>query len=165
MNGTAITASANLIGAGAGWSVTHTADLSGDAKADILFKHTDGRVYDVRDEWPLGGRGPRAPRGGPRAASVSHTADLNGDGSADLIFRNADGRAHVWLMNGVDIIGSASLLPAASGWTVVNTGDFNGDGKDDLVFMNADGRVYVCLMNGTTLSAARASSPPAAAGP
>ena len=120
-DGTATTSSANLIGAGAGWSVTHTADLSGDGKADILFKHTDGRVY-VYTMNGVAVTGGKELLGAGLGWSVSHTADLNGDGKADLILRHADGRAHVWLMDGTTIIGGGSLLPAASGWDVVATG-------------------------------------------
>jgi FG-GAP-like repeat len=42
MNGTTMTGSAGLIGAGSGWSVKRTADLNGDGKADIVWQHTDG---------------------------------------------------------------------------------------------------------------------------
>jgi outer membrane protein assembly factor BamB len=152
MNGTAVTATANLIGAGAGWSVTHAADLSGDAKADILLRHTDGRVY----LYVMNGLTVTLGRellGAGLGWSVSHTADLNGDGKADLLLRHTDGRAHIWLMDGPSVIGSASLLPAGSGWNAVATGDVNGDGRDDIVFMHDDGRAYLYVMNGTTVTA------------
>jgi hypothetical protein len=152
MNGTAIGATANLIGAGAGWSVTHLADLDGDGKTDILFRHTDGRAYAYRmNGLTVVGGGELL--GAGIGWRITHAADLNGDGKADLLLRHDDGRAHIWLMNGTALIGSATLLPAASGWTVVHTGDLNGDGKDDIVFMNADGRGYIYLMDGTTVTA------------
>jgi hypothetical protein len=150
-NGLATTGSANLIGAGGGWSVTHTADLSGDGKSDIVFKHADGRVYvyTMNGVTVTGGKELLGPGLG---WSVSHIADLNGDGKADLILRHVDGRAHVWLMDGTAIIGGGSLLPAATGWTAVATGDMNGDGRADIAFMHADGRGYVYLMNGATIT-------------
>jgi hypothetical protein len=150
MDGTATLATANLIGAGAGWSVTHLADVDGDRKADIFFKHTDGRVYVYRMDGLTVIAGKELFSAG-LGWSISHTADLNGDGKADLILRHNDGRAHIWLMDGTAIIGSATLLPASSGWTVVATGDLNGDGKADIVFAHTDGRGYVYLMNGTTI--------------
>jgi hypothetical protein len=152
MNGTAMTASANLIGAGSGWSVTHVADLDGDAKADILFRHNDGRVYAYRMNG-LAVAGGKELLGAGLGWSVSHVADFDGDGKADLLLRHADGRAHIWLMDGMAIVGGAQLLPAASGWNVVATGDINGDGKADIVFMHDDGRGYLYLMNGATVSA------------
>jgi mono/diheme cytochrome c family protein len=150
MNGTAVTSSANLIGAGAGWSVTHLADLNADGKAEIFFKHTDGRVY----VYVMNGLAVTAGKellGAGLGWSISHTADLNLDRKADLILRNADGRHHLWLMDGTAIIGSVSLLPAGSGWNVAGTGDLNGDGKADIVFMHDDGRGYIYLMDGTTI--------------
>jgi hypothetical protein len=148
MNGGSIMTTANLIGAGSGWSVTHLADLDGDRKADIFFKHTDGRVY-VYQMNGVTVTGGKELLGAGLGWSISHTADLDGDGKADLILKNADGRAHIWLMNGTLIAGSATLLPAGSPWSVVGTGDLNGDGKDDIVFKNTDGRGYIYLMNGT----------------
>jgi hypothetical protein len=151
MDGATALATANLIGAGAGWQVTHVADLDGDRKADIFFKHTDGRIYVYRMDGLTVIAGKEL-FGAGLGWSISHTADLNGDGKADLILRHADGRAHIWLMDGTAIIGSATLLPASSGWTVVGTGDLNGDGKADLVFTHTDGRGYIYLMNGTVIT-------------
>jgi len=34
-----------VLGANTGYSITHTPDLNGDGKADLLWKHTDGTVY------------------------------------------------------------------------------------------------------------------------
>jgi uncharacterized delta-60 repeat protein len=150
MNGTATTATTNLIGAGAGWRVIQVADLDADGKADIFFQHTDGRiyVYQMNGTTVIGGK-ELFPAG--LGWTISHTTDLNNDGKADLLLRHTDGRAHMWLMSGTTIIGSATLLPAGSGWNIVGTGDLNGDGFNDLVFMNDDGRGYVYLMNGTTI--------------
>jgi hypothetical protein len=150
MNGTSTAATANLIGAGTGWSVTHLADLDGDRKADILFQHTDGRVYAYRMDG-LTVAGGRELLGAGLGWSVSHTADLNGDGKTDLVLRHTDGRAHLWLMDGTTVIGGGSLLPAGSGWNAVATGDVNGDGKADIVFAHDDGRGYLYLMNGATV--------------
>jgi hypothetical protein len=149
MNGVTPKATAQLISAGAGWSVTHVADTDGARKSEIFFKHVDGRVhmYQMNGVTVTGGK---ELLGAGLGWSISHTADLNGDGKADLILRNVDGRAHIYLMDGINIIGSASLLQAGTGWNVVGTGDLNGDGKADIVFINDDGRGYIYLMNGTT---------------
>jgi hypothetical protein len=151
-NALSTTGSANLIGAGAGWTVTHTADLNGDRKADIFFKHTDGRVY-VYTMNGLTVTGGKELLGAGLGWSIDRTADMNGDGKADLLLRNADGRSHLWLMDGTAIIGSVQLLGPATGWRVVATGDLNGDGMDDIVFIHADGRGYIYIMNGTTITA------------
>lgn len=44
MNGTALTSGAGLLEANSGWTVTHTGDYNGDGKADIVYRHNDGRI-------------------------------------------------------------------------------------------------------------------------
>lgn len=117
MNGLTIPAANLMVGAGTGWSVTHTGDLNGDGKDDILFKNTDGSVYG----WTMNGLvittggymiGPA------QGWSVSHVRDLDGDGKADILLCYTDGLVYGWLMNGLAINSGAVLLNAGSGWSV-----------------------------------------------
>ena len=71
-------------------SITHTADLNGDGKADILWKHTDGTV----NAWLMNGlsvSGTSLVLGANTGYSITHTPDLNGDGKADLLWKGTDG--------------------------------------------------------------------------
>jgi len=65
---------------------------------------------------------------------VAKPRDFNGDGRSDLVLLNNDGSVSVWLMDGVDIIGNASVMGSAgAAGSSVFTGDFDGDGKVDLL--------------------------------
>jgi hypothetical protein len=83
-------------------------------------------------------------------------ADFNGDGRADLVFSKADNSLAIWLMNGTQVLGSATVLGPASGTTVTKVGDFDGDGKTDLVRQFSDGSIVVYFLDGAALAAAPA---------
>jgi hypothetical protein len=74
--------------------------------------------------------------------------DFNGDGRNDILWQNTDGSVAIWLMNGLNAIGGASLLGPNTGWSVQQIGDFNGDGKSDILWLNADGSSAIWLMDG-----------------
>ena len=84
-------------------------------------------------------------------AAPAATSDLNGDGKSDLLWTNATtGETAAWLMNGLGISSSASLLVDPN-WRVSATPDLNGDGKADLLWYNAaTGQTAAWLMSGTT---------------
>ena len=122
MNGLSVTGAAFLLNAGSGWSVapqwsvTHTTDLDGDGKADILFQHTDGRVFI----YLMNGLSITAGAellGAGSGWSVGQIADLNGDGKADLLLKHTDGRLYMYLMNGLTVTVGTNLLGAGSGWS------------------------------------------------
>jgi hypothetical protein len=154
MNGTTVSSNTPILGGGGGWTVTHTADLNGDGKADLLWRNTNGSVV----AWLMDGNtltsattliGAQA---NPNTAwSIIHTGDLNGDGKDDIIWRNADGSIAVWLMNGTSLQSGSGILGANSVWTISHVGDFNGDGKSDILWRHTDGSVAIWLMDGTTV--------------
>ena len=96
-------------------------------------------------------------------AAPGHTGDFDGTGDADLLWQNADGRAAIWLMNGLTTTSSAEILPAGTGFHVVQAADLDGDGKTDLVWAHPDGRVVVWIMDGFS-HGAKATLVPAASG-
>jgi glucose/arabinose dehydrogenase len=153
MNGTSISAAANILTTDPTWSVSHIADFNGDGKADILWRNTDGRVtvWLMNGNTILGAVGLLGPDANWR---VSHVGDFNGDGKADLLWRNTNGAVTLWLMNGTAITSTAGLIGPDANWSVSHTGDFNGDGKADLLWRNTNGAVTLWLMSGTTTTSA-----------
>ena len=138
--------------AGLGWTMSHTADLNGDGKADLVLRHTrrtrahlaDGRHHHHRQ---------REPAAGGVGLDAHPTGDLNGDGKADLVFTHTDGRGYIYIMDGTIVTAGAGFLSAGSGWTVSHLADLDGDGKADMIFRHADGRAHLFLMNGTSFGA------------
>jgi VCBS repeat protein len=149
MNGTAIAASGEIIGAATGWSVARFGDFNGDGKTDLAWQHPDGRaaIYVMNGTAPASTA--QILNAGPW--TITHSPDLNGDGKSDLLFRNVDGSIAAWLMNGTAMAAGATLMGPATGWRVANTADFDGDGKDDLLWTHPDGRAAIWLMNGTAV--------------
>ena len=146
MNGLTYSSFATLL-TDPSWSITHTGDLSGDGKTDLVWRHANGTTL----AWLMNGTTYTsfATLLTDPNWSVTRVADFNGDGKADLLWHNGTtGQTAIWLMNGLTPTSSAVILTHAS-WTVVNVGDFNGDGKADLVWRNAaTGEVAIWLMNG-----------------
>jgi FG-GAP-like repeat len=152
MNGYTATGSATFMAPGSGWTATHIADFNGDGKADILWRHTDGRVA----AWLMNGlvsTGGAIFMSAGSGWTVTHTADLNGDGKADILWRHTDGRVAVWIMDGLGATSGAILLAAPNAWSITHVADLNGDGKADILLRNTDGTVATWLMNGTTITA------------
>jgi hypothetical protein len=69
-------------------------------------------------------------------------------GKADIIWHDAAGDTALWLMNGTQIVQSASFGTVPPVWSIVGTGDFNGDGKFDLLWRDSSGNTAIWLLNG-----------------
>jgi hypothetical protein len=84
---------------------------------------------------------------------VAGVGDFNGDGDADILWRNAaTGEVDMWLMNGVTVASTATLLTDPN-WSVAGVGDYTGDGRDDILWHNAGtGATVAWLMNGSTVA-------------
>jgi hypothetical protein len=86
---------------------------------------------------------------------VVGVGDFNADGKPDLAWQHSvDGALAVWLMNGMTVTESVSVVPDRTTdllWKVVGVGDFNADGKSDLLWRHmGQGDVAVWFMNGVT---------------
>ena len=157
MNGQTVSSSSAIVGAGAvpsTYTVLAVADVSGDKKADIIFKNTTNNTVVV---WLMNGAtktsGGTLP--GLSIAGVSYVGagDINGDGRYDLIWRNTStGVVAGTLMNGLTPIATQNVGNAsgvASNWACQAVGDLDGDGRADLVWRNlSTGDVNGWLLNG-----------------
>uniref|UniRef100_UPI0025ED4454 FG-GAP repeat domain-containing protein n=1 Tax=Rhodoblastus sp. TaxID=1962975 RepID=UPI0025ED4454 len=118
--------------------VAGVGDFNGDGMADVLWRNTNGALYD----WTMNGSRivssqPITYQGAAvildASWSVAGVADFNGDGMADVLWRNTNGALYDWTMNGSQIgssqpityQGAAVILDAS--WSVAGVADFNGD--------------------------------------
>jgi hypothetical protein len=169
MNGSQITSSQVVTLGGSpttpdsSWNIAGIGDFSGDGKADILWRNTDGSLID----WTMNGSQVTASQqvtlGGSAASpdaswSIAGIGDFDGDGKADLLWRNADGSLVEWAMDGSQITSSqtvtlqgTAVMPDA-GWSVDGIGDFNGDGKSDILWRNTNGSLIDWTMNGPQIA-------------
>jgi hypothetical protein len=139
--------------ADAGWKIVAVADLDGDGRADILWRHAiSGEIY----LYPMNGTLIKASEGFLRTVAdttweVKGAGDLDGDGKADLVWRNgASGQNYVYLMNGPAIVNEGYLRTVPDlNWQIAAVGDYDGDGKSDILWRNAStGENYLHPMDG-----------------
>ncbi len=141
----------------AAWRIVGTADIDGDQRSDVLWRHPQSGALDV---WFMNGIAqtgptqPLSPAGEPDTNwGVVGTGDFDQNGSPDLFWRNsATGALRLWLMSGTTRLGETATTPAALtdlGWVVVGVGDFSGDGRPDVLWRHLlSGKNVVWVMNG-----------------
>jgi hypothetical protein len=150
--GKTITVSSTCTGA---LAATH--DFNGDAKSDILWRHSGGDVAmwfmngtslvsgpnigNVNTGWQIAGT----------TNLVRSTGDFNGDGKADILWRHSGGDVAIWLMDGPTLISGPDIANVDTSWQIVGSGDFDGDGKSDILWRHSGGDVAIWFMNGTSL--------------
>ena len=117
------------------WVITHSGDLNGDGKTDLVWRRQSGQTA----VWLQDGLSSNSPATLPTNLnwSVQDVGDLDGDGKTDLLWRNyATGQTAAWLMNGATQKAS-TVLSSDPDWVLRQVGDFDGDGKADLVWFNS----------------------------
>ncbi len=131
-------------GSGLGsWTMKTIADVNGDGIDDLIFQHTNTKVY----YWILDNAGAISSAGyvwgGTPGASwdMQGSGDFNGDGTDDLLWRNTGtSQLLIWtLSNGV--LSTYPTLHSGSGlsvWNVKWIADLNNDGTDDLLWQKND---------------------------
>ncbi|MCB4821097.1 FG-GAP repeat domain-containing protein [Roseicella aerolata] len=136
---------------GPDWKVVGTGDFNGDYKADILFRHEDGRVV----AWQMDGSriAAHAEIGTlAEGASVVGTGDFDNNNRDEILVQQADGSLAMWSMNGVTVTGVTDIANPGPGRKVVDTGDYDGNGKTDILLQHTDGSVEVWLMDGARVA-------------
>lgn len=159
LNGSSLTGGGFVFGGNViptDFQIEGSGDFSGDGRADIMWRATDGRVaVSTLNGTSITGGGFVA--GGvqiPLDWSMTGVADFNGDGKADMLWHGQDGRAAIWTMDGSTLVSAVALNGGAAiptDWQIAGVGDFSGDGKGDILWRNADGRIAEWSMNGATI--------------
>lgn len=113
----------------ASYSIAAISDFSGDGKADVLWRNTQGSLI----EWLMNGsvitQSSYVTAGGTPVNpdpswSFIGAGDFNGDARADILWRNDNGSIAEWFMKGSAIVGTATpssggaAVTPDAGWTV-----------------------------------------------
>lgn len=134
-------------------------DMNQDGRPDLIWQHiTQGYVA----AWTMAGdrmissiltNPGRVPDTNWR---IVGSGDFNGDTKPDLVWQHITDRwLAVWLMDGANVLDSASITPAKvsdTNWQIATIADLDGDGKSDIVWQEkTEGWVGAWLMNGVNL--------------
>jgi hypothetical protein len=90
---------------------------------------------------------------GTCGTSLADSHDYNADGKSDILWRDTAGDIAIWLMNGLNLIGSAVPGSVGTNWQIVGQRDFNGDGYTDLLWRDNLGNTAIWLMSSTQILA------------
>ena len=142
---------------GNGWSIFDTVlspgDFTGDGKADLIARRTDGRLYLYAGNGKGGfaGAGKVIGSGWQVYNTVLSPGDFTGDGKADVLARRPDGRLYLYAGNGKGGFASAGRV-ISSAWkpatAILAAGDVTGDRRPDLFGRTSTGSLYVYAGNG-----------------
>jgi hypothetical protein len=125
MNGIATLAQANVSNVAGpvaqAWQVAGAADLSGDGKADVVWRHqTTGMVTGWLMNGTARASGGVLHQGIALQWRIDALRDLNADGKYDIVWRNAlNGDVNGWRMDGLTKSSGGFVRNAHPQWTIV----------------------------------------------
>ncbi|MFJ2740005.1 FG-GAP-like repeat-containing protein [Streptomyces sp. NPDC087440] len=121
-----------------GFSQNAIADITGDAKADLIGRDSSGNLK----LWAGRGDGtflsPVQVTGGWDFTQTA-AADVDGDGKVDLIARGEGGNLNLWKGRGNGTFGVAVKLTGGWEFTQTVAADFNGDKQADIIARDGAG--------------------------
>ena len=136
---------APVAGPGVGWSIVGVDDFDNNGKADLLWRHVDGRLAvsaptdsTLTEVLTRANQNPGSTA--LRMARVIGTGDVNGDGTADILSRDRDGTLYATIMKpsalGTVLDTQSAGLGGTFGgsWSVAAVGSFGSDGQARLVW-------------------------------
>jgi autotransporter-associated beta strand protein len=118
MNGTTFSGAGtgNVGSVGLDWDIAAIADISGDGKADIIWRNnTTGAVHG----WIMNGQSITSAGyigGADLGWHIQGAGDFNGDGRADLMWARNDGSTATWRLNGLSLVSGESSPNVGTGW-------------------------------------------------
>ncbi len=136
-------------------SGTPRADMNGDGKSDLLWRHAISGTLSVwaMDKATRLNAIPIVSAAWPSSSwQVVGINDFNHDANVDLLWQNdTSGRLAIWLMD--NITHTSGLLldgPLDLNWRVAGTADFNNDGQPDVLWHHSvSGMAAVWFFEGT----------------
>ncbi|HZF77379.1 MAG TPA: VCBS repeat-containing protein [Acetobacteraceae bacterium] len=143
------------------WQLAGTADVDGDARADILWQTASGAVV----VWHMdGGTIGKASLLGllGSGARVLGGADFNGDDRDDLYIRQADGTLTIWQTNGSSVTAVTDVARLPGNATAITAADYDGNGRAEFLVQGADGAVTRWVPDGTLLTSGTPVASPGA---
>ncbi len=134
--------------AGAVWSTDHAgttyeggqvtyADVTGDARADMIFHKSDNTIWvSVATTSGFSASSQWAAPGGSHQSDQASFADVDGDGKVDLVFRKTNNEIGIFKSTGSGFTAATSWLAMGGDYLPSQAlfSDVNGDGRSDLVF-------------------------------
>ena len=155
---------------GAGWgaftALFTSGDFSGDGRADLLARQSDGALLMYRGDGEGGfvtGTGERIGSGWQSFTALLGPGDWSGDGKADILARTEAGALLMYRGDGDSGFLGGKAEQIGSGWqgftALLTPGDWSGDDKPDLLARAQDGRLLMYRGNGTGGFATGAAEP------
>lgn len=139
------------------WRLLGSADVDGDGRADLIWRHASSGAIGISlmDGLTVREAGVLSPPI-PWSWTLAGSADMDADGRADLVWTDRSrGAVAVWLLDGLALKGFLQL-PSAAGWVIEGIGDTNGDGTSDLLWRHFNGDMAIWFFSaGALASAAR----------
>lgn len=141
---------ASSISVATSWSVAGIGDFNGDGRDDILWRNSNGAIFDMLGT-NTGGFTSNGDNSSVSMTASWHVAgigDFNGDGRSDILWRNDNGAIFDMLgtsNGGFTSNGDASYVAVDNSWHVASVGDFNGDGRSDILWRNDNGAIFDML--------------------
>jgi hypothetical protein len=142
------------------WQVVGVADLNGDGKPDVLWRHEgtgELRAWFVDGTTVTGTSAVASGQVAGPAWRVAAVIDLTRDGKADILWSNpGTGSLADWVLDGTSFVEAHALRPGRvsdPGWEIARVDDFDGDGQPDIVWRHAQtGALCVWFLDGRVAS-------------
>lgn len=130
------------------WQIVETFDHTGDGRADILWRKTNGAV-SIWNAQVVGFQQGSYNDSVETRWAIAATGDFNGDGKDDILWRYDTGGISVWSSNGPGFDKNTySDSSVGTSWKVDGAADFNGDGRADIIWRNTNGAISIWSSNG-----------------
>ncbi|TVR54398.1 MAG: hypothetical protein EA425_01850 [Puniceicoccaceae bacterium] len=131
---------------------THTGDLNGNGRQDILWRNQQNGEVTA---WFMDGIEPSTTSLVRPAFSgyvLEAVGDLDGDNRADLLWRGLQGEREIWYMDGATAVANVPLPGAGPHLSLAGLPDLDGDSRVDLLWTDTTTGDTIGWLNSGTLA-------------